>query len=350
MVKINIKSMLIFLMVFALFFSIVHAAGIEFSDIDVKVGSKTSNGLKDGETIDDEAKPGDSLEFRVQVRNNLTELEIQDITVDVTIEEIDDGSDLDDESSDFNLNPGRDKRVTLKFNVPENANEDTFNVIIHAEGEDENGTTQEIEISLDLEVDRETHQIKILSKSLSPSELLCGKRNSQLSVHMINLGSEDEDDVFLRVFNPDLNLDVTEDIGEMNSDSDDDTNEFSRIFNIIVPKDIEPGSYPITLRATYDNDRRKAEDVATLTVNACSAIVPQPPVITPPTPNPQPVVQNPPAQTIKDTDTGVSEIPLDGYVTQESLFGDSTLLWVAIFFGIFAIIVIIFVVLFLLKK
>ena len=74
MVKIKTKSIFIFLVIFTLFITAIHAQGLVFSDVDVKVGSHTSNGLTDGETIDDEAEPGDSLEFRVEVKNNLTNL------------------------------------------------------------------------------------------------------------------------------------------------------------------------------------------------------------------------------------------------------------------------------------
>src|SRR3989338_8509642 len=122
MVKIS-KSLLLSLVIFIFLMSAAHAAGSKliFSDVDVNVGGKTSKNLDDGDTIDDEAEPSDIVEFRVEVQNNFTNAEdlyIEDISVEVIIEEIDDGDDLDEESSDFDLKAGRDKRVTLKFEVP----------------------------------------------------------------------------------------------------------------------------------------------------------------------------------------------------------------------------------------
>ena len=49
------------------------------------------------------------------------------MSVDVTIEEIDDGDDLDEESSDFDLRTERHKSVTLKFQLPLEVEEDDFN-------------------------------------------------------------------------------------------------------------------------------------------------------------------------------------------------------------------------------
>ena len=140
MVKIS-KSLLLSLVIFIFLMNVAYAAGskLVFSDVDVKVGSKTSKNLDDRDTIDDEAEPGDTVEFRVEVQNNFTnaeDLDIEDISIEVTIEEVDDGDDVDEESSDFDLKAGRDKKVTLKFQLPLEIDEDTFDVTIHAEGED----------------------------------------------------------------------------------------------------------------------------------------------------------------------------------------------------------------------
>ena len=90
MVKIRAKTLIIGLVMFVFLMNVAYAAGSKliFSDVDVKVGGKTSKNLDDGETIDDEAEPGDTVEFRIEVKNNFTDaedLEIKDITVEVTI-------------------------------------------------------------------------------------------------------------------------------------------------------------------------------------------------------------------------------------------------------------------------
>lgn len=277
MVKIKAKSLLagiIVFTVFALLASTAYAGSkLIFSDVDVKVGSKTSKNLDDGDTIDDEAEPGDTVEFRVEVQNNFTSaenLEIEDITVEVTIEEIDDGDDLDEESSEFDLRAGRDKRVTLKFQVPLEVEEDTFDVTIHAEGEDENGTDHNADMRLKLEVDKENHLLKITRASLSPAEVSCSRKNVQLATTTINIGGEDEEDVTFQVLNSELGIDLKDDIDELTAEPNEDESRFSRTYTFNAPDDAEAGSYPITFRALYDNSRKKAEETATLTVNDCA--------------------------------------------------------------------------------
>ena len=275
MVKIRIKPLLLSLVILIFLANIAYAAGSKliFSDVDVKVGSKTSKNLEDGDTIDDEAEPGDTVEFRVEVKNNFTsaeDLDIEDIVVEVTIGEIDDGDDLEEESSEFDLRADRDKRVTLKFGVPLEVEEDNFDVIIRAEGEDENGTDHEVEMRLKLEVEKENHLLKVTRASLSPAEVSCNRRNVQLATTIINIGSEDEEDVSVQVLSSDLGIDSREDIGELTAEPNEDESRFSKVYSFSVPNDAEAGSYPIILRALYDSDRRRAEETSTLTVSDCA--------------------------------------------------------------------------------
>lgn len=278
-VKISLKLLLLSVVMCALLMNVAYAAGSKliFSDVDAKVGGKTSNNLKSGETIDEEAEPGDSVEFRVKVQNNFTsdeKLKIEDVSVKVTIEGIDDGEDLEEESSEFDLSFGNDKRVTLKFEVPLEVDEDTFDVLIHAEGEDKNGTNHETEMRLRLEVDKETHLLKITKKSLTPDSVSCNRKNIQLAATVINIGNEDEDDVTFEVSNSNLGINLRDDVGELTSEPNEPESRFSKTYAFSIPNDAESGSYPITLRALYDNDRKKAEESVTLTVNDCEAVGP----------------------------------------------------------------------------
>ena len=270
----NLKLFLLSLVIFALLMNIAYAArqALEFSDVDVKVGSKTSKNLKNGETIDDEAEPGDTLEFRVEVKNNFTDaekLEINDIIVEVTIEEIDDGDDFEEESNEFDLDHGDDKKVTLRFQVPLEVEEDTFDVIIKAEGDDENNTDQRIEMKLKLEVDKESHLLKITRAALSPAEASCNRKNVQFGTTVINIGNEDEEDVTVQVVNSDLGIDLKDEVEELTAEPNEDESRFLKTYSFNVPNDAESGSYPIILRTLYDDGRKKAEEAAVLTVNDC---------------------------------------------------------------------------------
>lgn len=320
MVKIKIISILISLVIFIFLLNVAYAArqALEFSDVDVKVGSKTDKNLRNGETISEEAEPGDTVEFRIEIKSNFTSaenLDIEDVQVTVTIEDIDDGEELEEESNEFDLSPGRDKRVTLKFDVPLEVDEDDFDVLIEAEGDDENGTDQKITMRLRLEVDKESHLLKITRSTLSPEEVSCNRKNVKAGLTVINVGSEDEEDVKVQILSPDLSLEIKEDIGELEAEPNEDSSRFSKVFTFNVPNDVEAGSYPITLRALYDDDRKKTDDTVTLTVNDCATFKKEEKketveeeeveVVSPPS-----VVQKPP----------VVVVPPDTTVTEESFF------------------------------
>ena len=250
MVKIKAKLMIISILMIILLAGIAHASrqALVFSDVDVKVGSKTDKNLRNGETISDEAEPGDAVEVRVEVKNNYTSaenLDIENVQVTVRIESIDDGDDLEEEASDFD-------------------------VIIEAEGEDENGTDQDIRMSLKLEVDKESHRLILTRNTLSPAEVSCSRKNVQVGVGLLNIGTEDEENVNVHILNADLGVDIKENIGDLEAEPFEDTSKFLKTYTFNVPNSAESGSYPVTIRALYDDDRRKAEETATLTVSDCS--------------------------------------------------------------------------------
>ncbi|MBI2652880.1 hypothetical protein HYX00_05425 [Candidatus Woesearchaeota archaeon] len=274
MVKIRIRYLVLSFIILIFMASVAYAqtTHLSFSDVDVKVGSKTSKNLRNGDTINDEAEPGDTVEFRIEVKSNFTsaeDVEIEDVTVDATIEELDDGDDVDEESSEFDLDAGDDKRVTLKFQVPIEVDEDTFNVEINAEGDTDNNGTQKVTMKLKLEVEKESHLLKVIKKTLSPAEVSCNRKNVQLSTSLLNIGSEDEEDINFQVSSTDLGIDLKDSISELRAEPNEPESKFLKTYSFKVPDELEAGSYPITLSALYDDDRKKAEDSVALSVSDC---------------------------------------------------------------------------------
>ena len=95
MVKIRAKLFLLSLVVLIFAINIAYAADSKLliSNVDVKVGSKTLKNLTDSQTISEEARPGLGVEVRVETRNDFTrtqDLDIDDISIEVKIENIDD--------------------------------------------------------------------------------------------------------------------------------------------------------------------------------------------------------------------------------------------------------------------
>jgi uncharacterized membrane protein len=241
-------------------------------DVDVKINGDTDSNIKDGDKIGVDAKPESNIEFKVRVKNrysSASDIEIQDIIVTVTIEDIDEGDDLEEESDEFDLDANENKRVTLKFGLPLKVDEGQYTVRIKVEGEDEHNIEHVVEWTLELEVDKESHEIKIRKAELTPSEVSC-VRSSILDVRLINLGADDEDEVFLTITNSDLGININEGPIEMESDPDDDTNTYDKRVPINLDKDFKAGVYQLEIRAYRDVDR--LEDVLRpqLTVKECA--------------------------------------------------------------------------------
>ena len=281
MVKITIRASLFGLIAFVivmLLINVSHASALngqnlQISNVDVKVSSKTLRNLSNGETVSEDARPDRVVEFRVEVRNNFTllqDLKIQDITVKTTIESIDNGEDLEIESDRFDLRADTEKKSFFRFEIPLEVREDTYNVIITAEGEDEDGTNEIATRKLKLEVSKDNHMLKILKASLTPAEISCNRKNAQLAVSVLNVGDIDEDDVSVQIYNQELGLDIKDKAGTLFSRPNEPESRFSKTYVFNVPKNIEAGNYPITIKVFYNDDRNIAEGTVTLIANNCA--------------------------------------------------------------------------------
>ena len=268
---------------------ITEGSKLLITDVDVKVGGKNDNNLDFGDTIKREAKPGDIVKFTIEVKNNFTnaeDLEIEDIEVTITILDIDDGDDLDDDAKEFDLKDGKDKKIKIEFKIPLEVDEDTFEVLVEVEGDDENGTTHAVEFELELEIEKEDNEVRFLRNSLTPSEIKCG-RTVQLSTAVINTGSSNEDDVSLEVTNTELGVSFRETF-DLSDDPFDDDSKFRKTFTFTLPQDVVPGIYSLLSKVIFDDGSDTETETAELIVAQCEifeedeaeeeVVVVQPPV------------------------------------------------------------------------
>jgi len=240
------------------------------TDVDVKVGSKTDKNLKDGDDISDEAAPGDTIVFSIEVANNFTnedDVEIEDITITVTIIDIDDDDDLEEESREFDLKDGKDEKKKISFEIPLEVDEDTFDVEILVEGDTDDNGSQEVFMELTIEVEKEDNEVRFLRNSLTPSEIKCS-RNVQLSIAVINTGASDEDDVTLEVTNAELGVSFRETF-DLSDDPFDDDSKFRKTFTIAIPQEVEVGIYTIQSQVTFDDGNDRETATSELIVTQC---------------------------------------------------------------------------------
>ncbi|MEA2037906.1 MAG: PKD domain-containing protein, partial [Nanoarchaeota archaeon] len=243
---------------------------LTISDLDIKVGDKTHKDVLNGDKISKEAEPGDTIKFMIELENlfsSSSDIEIQEIEVTVTIDNIDDGDELEESEDVDDIKAGKDEDITIELEIPTLVNEDTYDITIEVEAEDEDGNDHDIVWELTLDVEKESHALVIDKAKLSPQTIRC-ERETSLEVEVVNTGSKDEDDVSIEIKSIPLNLEIIEeDIDEL-EEGDDSDSIFEKTYRLQFDNKLKPGTYPITITADY-NSHEGDEKTIDLIVEEC---------------------------------------------------------------------------------
>jgi hypothetical protein len=243
------------------------------SDVDVKVDGQTSKNMEDGDSIDDEAKPGSTVSFNIEVYNAFPEdskVKIEDTTVTVTIVGIDDDDDLEEESKEFDVKVDDTEKVTIDFEIPLAVDEDTYDVEILVEGDTNDNGTQKAKMDLTLDVEKENNEIRFTRNSLSPSEIKC-ERSVQLSTAVINTGSDEQSEAVIEVSNAALGISAR-DTFDLSDDPFDEDGQFKKTYTLAIPDNVAPGVYTIETKVLYDDGTEVETKTAELIINQCEVV------------------------------------------------------------------------------
>ncbi|MBL7056409.1 cadherin-like domain-containing protein, partial [Candidatus Woesearchaeota archaeon] len=251
--------------------SVGEAPKLRITDLDVRVDNQKDSNLDNNTKISKEAEPGSEIKFEMDIESFFTnedDIEINNIEVEITIEDIDDGDNLEEEADDFDLDQGDSDDVKIEFEVPYDVEEGTYDVIILVEGEDDNSTMHYIRWELELEVEKENHQVEVLRASTTPDTVQC-QRTISVNAEIVNTGSSDEEEVTLEILSSELGInDITQDI-ELDEGTDD--NRYTKLVTATIPEDVAPGTYPIIMNSYYDN-KLSGTGTAYLAVQGCERI------------------------------------------------------------------------------
>ncbi len=233
---------------------------LDLQDIDVAFGTKTES-VDNGDSVDG-LKPGNQVTMRVKAENRFSskeDLEIEDIELVVESDDLD----LDEDEDFGTLGPREEDTASISFEIDEDAEDQDNDVEIRIEGRDENGARHGEKWTIQLEVERKSHEVAIDEFTLVPSTLGC-QDEAQLSVTIRNVGRSDEDEVILRIESPELKYGSVIDDLELDED-DDSTHRF-----VIPTKNLSKGTYRITIETYYESDHLSNRDVALLRAEGCS--------------------------------------------------------------------------------
>lgn len=249
---------------------IIAKSQLDFDNVKFIVDS-SSKSIDDGDTRKD-VLPGSKLEIKGDVRNfftNSDDITIEDVTVTVTISNIDDGDDLEEEDEVGDVDADEKESFKVTFDIPEDVDADDYNVKMLAEGEDENGAKHSVEWNnIKLKIEKDKDDIQIIKLSVSPSKVSCS-RNINVNVGLKNQGTKDEDEVVLRIENADLEISEEDtSIPEIDEGTGDDT-EYSKTYSFKISDKVRAGTYPIKVTVYYDTDEQSDVDTVDLVVENC---------------------------------------------------------------------------------
>jgi len=254
---------------------IVSGGKLYISDVDVKVDSKSDKNLEDGDSIREEAKPGSTVEFTIEVYNNFTnseDIEIEDVQVTVTIQDIDDGDEIEEEAKEFDIDADDTEKVKIKIEIPWEVDEDTYDVLIEVEGDTRNNGSHEAKMDLDIDVEKKDNEVIFLRHDLTPSEIACS-RTTQLSTSILNIGNDEQEDASLEVSNAALGINFRETF-DLSDDPFDEDSKFRKTFTFTIEDSVSPGVYPIISKITFDDGSDTESKTADLLVRSCEALKP----------------------------------------------------------------------------
>lgn len=200
----------------------------------------------------DEFGVGDKIEIKIEIENNADE--DKDIVVEVVLYNIDQ-DDVEEETDDEEeIRDGKDETFEFVFDVPDDFEDDDYLVFVKAY-EDNEEELQCVEGAIDIELEREKHDVIIKSISISPEEIYAGQ-NLDVFTEVQNIGKSDED-VYMVVEIKELTVLTESEIFELEEFGEDDS--FSETFSIKIPENAEKGEYEVEIKAIFDGDEDKKE-------------------------------------------------------------------------------------------
>lgn len=216
--------------------------------------------LNDGGSADIE--PDTDVDIDVEVENLFTNVDIEDIEIEVTILDIDDNDDIEESSDEFDLDGGDEETKTISVKIPEDLDEDSYDIEIEASGTDQNGAEHIAKLKGKLNTEKEDHKLT-LDSDLSVSDVSCA-RNPTLRLTVKNLGEDDEDDVRITVENSALGID------EVVRSIDIDENDDYRTSVTLNLEKAKEGTYNLDVRVFRDENKQEDNEVVAFTVKRCT--------------------------------------------------------------------------------
>ncbi|MAG52909.1 MAG: hypothetical protein CMH62_03020 [Nanoarchaeota archaeon] len=218
---------------------------------------------------DDDYRIGDTV--NVDIENVEASVEdLEDVEVEVVLYNVDENKEIDSWEADgaTDLDEDEDDDYSVEFVIPNDEDigkKDEYLLIVHVKADDESGDNQCIQESENIDIERETHDVIVDSFTISPSTITAGE-TVQLSIRVENIGTKNEDDVYVSLRDSVLGIDYESNRFDLDDYKDSD-NDRSVRFVVTIPETTAAGDYIIQPTVYFDDaDETNSGEFATLRV------------------------------------------------------------------------------------
>ncbi|MCK4521605.1 MAG: hypothetical protein KAU20_03450 [Nanoarchaeota archaeon] len=269
----NITKLMLFLVILIGLTSVIFAQEnkLEINSFTIysDSGENYQRNIKDGSTYNEFIKPGDKVEFEIELKNSFsksTTTDINDIEIIVTVYSITEGQNLTEETSQFDLDPGEFNTKTIKLKIPSKAEELIKTADITITGIDDDNIVHEIKWSIYLMIEDESHELDTKIIKINATTIEC-KGSIEMFALISNNGKYGENDVVLEVKNKELGLNQRYTNIEI-----DEEETYTKKVIINVNEGTKPGIYPIELKTYYKEDHLDDMEIVDIIVKECKTV------------------------------------------------------------------------------
>lgn len=220
----------------------------------------------------DDFAPGETIHVEVNARNNNDD--DMDVIVEAILYNIDEGDEVESvESDSIEIKDGEKEDFDLDLEIPVDIDDEDEYILYVKAYEDGDEDKHCNEDSVELNIEREKHDVVIKSVKITPSSAKAGE-DVVVSVNVLNIGNSDEDDVYIKLFNNFLVLELESDKFDLGKyDEKDDS--ATKTFYFTLPKDANAETYSIETIVYYDDGDASDSEFVTLTVTNGGEEVPE---------------------------------------------------------------------------
>ena len=237
-----------------------------------------SDGVAGGNNLDitvdkpdsgDDFNPGDVINIEVDVKNN--DNDDLDVIVEAILYNIDKAEEVETAESDSaSIRDGRTESFDFELEVPSDDidEDDSYVLFIKAsEEDDEDKNCNEESVTVDFEL--EDHMVVVDEVTFVPSTVACSESFDAV-VDVVNVGAKDQDDIFVRLVQSALRVDLTSERFDLDKASDSDNDQTIRFNDVLVPANAEAKSYQFEAIVTFRDGDKTSSKFTNLVVQSCT--------------------------------------------------------------------------------